>query len=72
MKSILKSIIISGLFVFYQQIAFAQDADKTVAITVSGSGKTQDEAKQSAFRSAIERRLAFLFLLKQKFLMTRL
>jgi hypothetical protein len=54
MKSILKSIIISGLFVFYQQIAFAQDADKTVAITVSGSGKTQDEAKQSAFRSAIE------------------
>ena len=54
MKSILKSIIISGLFIFYQQIAFAQDADKTVAITVSGSGKTQDEAKQSAFRSAIE------------------
>ena len=29
-------------------------SDKTVSITVSGSGKTQDDAKQSAFRSAIE------------------
>lgn len=54
MKSILKSIIITCLFVFSQQIVFAQDADKTVAITVSGSGKTQDDAKQSALRSAIE------------------
>ena len=54
MKSILKSIIITGLFVFSQQIVFAQDADKTVTITVSGSGKTQEEAKQSALRSAIE------------------
>jgi hypothetical protein len=54
MKSILKSIIVTGLFVFSQQIVFAQDADKTVAITVSGSGKTQDDAKQSALRSAIE------------------
>ena len=33
---------------------FAQEADKTVSITVSGSGKTQEEAKQSALRSAIE------------------
>ena len=33
----------------------AQDADKTVTITVNGSGKTQDEAKQSALRTAIER-----------------
>jgi hypothetical protein len=54
MKSILKSIIITGLFVLSNQILFAQEADKTVAITVSGSGKTQDDAKQSAFRSAIE------------------
>ena len=54
MKSILKSIIVTGLFVFSQQIVFAQDADKTVTITVSGSGKTQDDAKQSALRSAIE------------------
>jgi hypothetical protein len=34
--------------------SFAQDADKTVSITVSGSGKTHEEAKQSALRSAIE------------------
>jgi len=31
-----------------------QDADKTVTIKVSGSGNTQDEAKQSALRSGIE------------------
>jgi hypothetical protein len=54
MKSILKSIIFTSLIVFAQQITFAQDADKTVSITVSGSGKTQEEAKQSALRSAIE------------------
>jgi hypothetical protein len=34
--------------------ALAQDADKTVTLVVSGSGKTQDEAKQNALRSAIE------------------
>ena len=54
MKSILKSIIITGLFAFSQNFVFSQDTDKTVVIIVSGSGKTQDEAKQSAFRSAIE------------------
>ena len=31
-----------------------ENTDKAVTITVSGSGKTQDEAKQSALRSAIE------------------
>jgi len=54
MKSILKTIIITSLFVFSQHIVFAQDSDKTVTITSSGSGKTQDEAKQSALKSAIE------------------
>ena len=34
--------------------SFAQEANKIVSITVSGSGKTQDEAKQSALPSAIE------------------
>ncbi|PQJ09122.1 hypothetical protein CJD36_020200 [Flavipsychrobacter stenotrophus] len=34
--------------------ALAQEKDKVVTLTVSGSGKTQDEAKQSALRSAIE------------------
>lgn len=33
---------------------YAQDADKTVTLVVSGQGKTQDEAKQNALRSAIE------------------
>ncbi len=33
--------------------AYSQD-DKTVTLVVSGQGKTQDEAKQSALRSAIE------------------
>jgi hypothetical protein len=32
----------------------AQDEDKTVTLVVSGQGKTQDEAKQNALRSAIE------------------
>ena len=32
----------------------AKDDDKTVTITATGSGKTQDDAKQSALRSAIE------------------
>jgi len=54
MESIFKSIIISVLFVFIQQIVIAQDTDKTVIITVSGSGKTQEDAKQSALRSTIE------------------
>jgi hypothetical protein len=40
-------------FLFISSFSFAQDADKTVSITVSGSGKTQEEAKQSALRSAI-------------------
>ena len=34
-------------------IVYAQD-DKTVTLVVSGQGKTQDEAKQNALRSAIE------------------
>ena len=33
--------------------AYAQD-NKTVTLVVSGQGKTQDEAKQNALRSAIE------------------
>jgi len=32
----------------------AQDSEKTVTLVVSGQGKTQDEAKQNALRSAIE------------------
>jgi hypothetical protein len=54
MKLLLKSIIFLLIFICSQQIVFAQDEDKTVSIIVSGSGKTQDDAKQSALRSAIE------------------
>jgi len=54
MKSILKSILFLSLFAFLQKIVFAQEVDKSVTITVSGSGKTQEDAKQSALRSAIE------------------
>jgi hypothetical protein len=35
-------------------VLYSQQADKTVSITVSGSGKTQEDAKKQAFRSAIE------------------
>ena len=54
MKAILRIIFIANLLVFSQQIVFAQDADKTITLVVSGQGKTQDEAKQNALRSAIE------------------
>ena len=53
MKTILKSIIITILFVFSQQIVFSQE-DKTVTLVVSGQGATQDEARQKALRGAIE------------------
>ena len=45
----LLTLIISN---FYSPL-FAQE-DKTVTITVSGQGKTQDEAKENALRNAIE------------------
>jgi hypothetical protein len=54
MKTILKTIIFTSLFVFSKHIVIAQDADKTVTITSSGNGKTKDEAKQVALKSAIE------------------
>ena len=47
-------VIFTIFFTFITFLLFAQDLDKTVAITVSGSGKNQEEAKQSALRSAIE------------------
>ena len=54
MKRLLKPLFVLVLILFTQQIIFAQDAEKTVEIVVSGSAKTQDEAKQLALRSAIE------------------
>ena len=54
MKSILKSVIIAVVFIFSIQTIYAQDVDKTVTLTVSGTGKTIEEAKTNALRSAIE------------------
>jgi hypothetical protein len=53
MKSIFKTILITSLIVISTQMVYAQE-DKTITLVVSGQGKTQDEAKQIALRSAIE------------------
>jgi len=53
MNTFIKFLLFSIVLILSTQITRAQDSDKTISITVSGSGKTQDEAKQSAFRSAI-------------------
>ena len=49
----MKNIILFS-FVVFSIIVFSQTTDKTVTLVVSGQGKTQDEAKQNALRSAIE------------------
>lgn len=51
MKSV--KIILFALIIFSNINLFAQE-DKTVTLVVSGSGKTQEEAKLMAFRNAIE------------------
>ncbi|MHA8081550.1 hypothetical protein VR610_10360 [Aquirufa regiilacus] len=51
----MKNLIISiTLVLLCINPIIAQETEKIVSITVSGSGKTQDEAKQVALRSAIE------------------
>ena len=45
--------LIFALSLYFTVSAFSQD-DKTVSLVVSGQGKTQEEAKQNALRSAIE------------------
>lgn len=55
MKLILKTgLSICLLVLISQQLVKAQETDKTVTLIVSGSGKTPDEAKANALRSAIE------------------
>ncbi len=54
MKSLLKSVIITILFVLATINTFSQTASKDVSITASGSGKTLEDAKQAALRSATE------------------
>lgn len=48
-----KIVLIIGIITLLSNISFAQE-DKTITLTVSGQGKTQDEAKQNALRNAIE------------------
>ena len=54
MKSLFKSVIITSLFVLATTNTFSQTASKEVSITASGSGKTLEDAKQAALRSATE------------------
>ena len=54
MKTIFKKLFLIILILNSVNFSYAQDAEKTVTLVVSGSGKTQDEANQKALRSAIE------------------
>jgi hypothetical protein len=54
MKSILKSVLIITIFILLPQTAIAQEIDKTVTLTVAGTGKTLEEAKTNALQSAIQ------------------
>lgn len=47
-------ILFFSLLVFITSAAFAQDPDKTVTLKASGSGTTQEQAKNNALRSAVE------------------
>jgi hypothetical protein len=49
----MKKLIIMALLLNLSVISYAQD-DKTVTLVVSGSGKTLEDAKQSALRGATE------------------
>lgn len=48
-----KLVLLLGIIILLANVSFSQE-DKTVTLTVSGQGKTQDEAKQNALRNAIE------------------
>jgi len=48
-----KIVLLLGIITLLANVSFAQE-DKTVTLTVSGQGQTQDEAKQNALRNAIE------------------
>ena len=49
----MKKITSLLIALFFSLIINAQE-DKTVTLSISGQGKTQDEAKQNALRNAIE------------------
>ena len=47
-------IILLFLFFFVQQTIHAQETNRSIEITTTGSGRTIEEAKTNALRSAIE------------------
>lgn len=49
----MKSLLLS-IFLLATTAVFAQDPDKTVSLKASGSGTTQEQAKNNALRSAVE------------------
>ena len=49
----MKSLLIS-IFLLATTAVFSQDPDKTVTLKASGSGTTQEQAKNNALRSAVE------------------
>jgi hypothetical protein len=72
MNLFLKSIFIITIYLISQQTIFAQDNDKLVSIVVSGTGKTQEEAKDLALRSAIEQTFGTFISTKTELLNNRL
>ena len=54
MKLFLKVALVVTIFILSQQTILAQESDKIVTLTVSGTGKTLEEARLNALRSAIE------------------
>jgi hypothetical protein len=60
MKYIINSLLISSIFAFSFQFAFAQDVEKTVVVSASGRGKSNEDAKREAFRSAIDQVISVL------------
>lgn len=60
MKYIINSLLISSIFIFSFQFSFAQDVEKTVLVSASGRGKSNEDAKRAAFRSAIDQVITVL------------
>lgn len=58
--------IVLIIFILLYSVVFSQE-DKTVVLNVSGTGKTLEEAKTNALRSAIEQPLEPLFHQKRKY-----
>ena len=54
MKAFFKFFITFCTFLLSTQLLLAQNSDKTVTLVVSGQGKTLEDAKQAALRSAIQ------------------